>query len=713
MSQENRTTPAEQNSASSAETHDLTPAATHEISDVVLADSSTGAAPSFPVPSPPKSPPPAGPADAETEKLPSAKKDARRDRAPLAMLPGARVDDFEVVRMLGRGAFGHVYLARQLSLDRLVALKVSANRGSEGRTMARLEHQHIVQVFSEKVDPDFNQRLLCMQLVPGIGLEKLIGVLHATRAGSTEPPKGYPAGSLDLLHAPSSKLLAHDWNGGELLAIIDRSASLPAELDPAALHDREALSRMDAVEATAWFGARLAEALDFAHHHGVLHRDIKPANILVNPYGRPMLADFNISSQPVSSPSSVASPDREEERGGASDEMFGGTFAYMAPEHLDAFNPGDPTSPEAVTARSDIYSLGLVLHQLLDGRMSFALPNKNEKMADRLRTMADARRAERPTCRAGFPGARMTLERTIARCLEPNPDDRYASAAELAEQLDGCRRLRQAERQLPRPPAMLRPVLRRPFLWLVALVLLPQVVGSIVNITYNATQIVGHLTAAQQELFVKLVAGYNAIVYPIGIAMLVMAVFPVWRCWRALARAQPLASGQVETARRQALRLPRWVAAITAIGWFPGGFLFPLAIAIFEPRLPPLMAAHFIASFCLSGLIALAYSLCGVEFIVLRVLYAGMWRNARQFGDTARRELAPVTTHLRWIGRLAVAIPLLAATSTVLLGGEATNLTFRLLVAGLIILGLLGSIVASGVTRGLSQVVVALTSTKA
>ena len=112
-------------------------------------------------------------------------------------------------------------------------------------------------------------------------------------------------------------------------------------------------------------------------------------------------------------------------------------------------------------------------------------------------------------------------------------------------------------------------------------------------------------------------------------------------------------------------------------------------------------------------MIALAYSLCGVEFIVLRVLYPGMWRNARAFGNTARRELAPVSTHLRWIGRLAVAIPLLAATSTVLLGGEADNLMFRLLVAGLIILGLLGSIVASGVTRGLSQVVVTMTSTKA
>src|SRR4030095_5085432 len=116
-------------------------------------------------------------------------------------------DDFEVVKLLGRGAFGHVYLARQVSLDRLVALKISANRGSEGRTMARLEHQHIVQVFSETVDVDFDQRLLCMQLVPGIGLEKLIGMLHTAQAGSRE----HGARSQSNVPAPCSSLLAASW----------------------------------------------------------------------------------------------------------------------------------------------------------------------------------------------------------------------------------------------------------------------------------------------------------------------------------------------------------------------------------------------------------------------------------------------------------------------------------------------------------------------
>ena len=161
----------------------LPPAGTHDVSDVVLAESDdrrraelsrrrrrqVAARPPPPIRRHDKSPRSPAPAQARAR--------SRAD-GPVAR---RKVDDFEIVRMLGRGAFGHVYLARQMSLDRLVALKISANRGSEGRTMARLEHQHIVQVFSETVDPDFNQRLLCMQLVPGIGLEKLIGVLHAKR----------------------------------------------------------------------------------------------------------------------------------------------------------------------------------------------------------------------------------------------------------------------------------------------------------------------------------------------------------------------------------------------------------------------------------------------------------------------------------------------------------------------------------------------------
>jgi serine/threonine protein kinase len=489
---------------------DVKLAESDSVSDVQLAGSCTAAAPSFRMPAPPPNlaggPPP-----------PAAAPVAKRDQAPMALLPGAKVNDFEIVRLLGRGAFGHVYLARQISLDRLVALKISANRGSEGRTMARLEHQHIVQVFSETVDADFDQRLLCMQLVPGMGLDKLIGMLHAKQAVSSEQVSA----KSDSGNANSSPATARSWTGAELLEIIDQSGPLPTALDPSALHDREALSKMDAVEATAWFGARLAEALDFAHRHGVLHRDIKPANILVNPYGRPMLADFNISSQPVGSEAS-------------GEEMFGGTFAYMAPEHLDAFNPGDTTGHEAVTAKSDMYSLGLVLQQLLEGRVSIPKFERKAKMSDTLRTMADERRRAAPVCKSQIPSARMTLERSLCRCLEPNPDDRFESGAELAAQLDGCRHLREAELRLPKLSRGFTPLLRHPFLWLVILVILPQIAGSIVNISYNATQIVEKLTKPQKEQFVRLVGVYNAIMYPIAVVVFVIIVRRVLKSWTAL-----------------------------------------------------------------------------------------------------------------------------------------------------------------------------------
>jgi eukaryotic-like serine/threonine-protein kinase len=655
-----------------------------DVSDVVLAESATIRAPSFRAPSPAGSvPPQAGP----TIELRRDENRASRDKTPMALLPGAKVDDFEIVRLLGRGAFGHVYLARQVSLDRLVALKVSANRGSEGRTMARLEHQHIVQVFSETVDPDFNQRLLCMQLVPGIGLDKLIGLLH-DKARSHPEGTRQGAGSL----SPASA-----WTGKELIGFIDSSGSLPAALDPAALHDREALNDMDAVEATAWFGARLAEALDFAHHNGVLHRDIKPANILVNPYGRPMLADFNISSQPVGSEAS-------------GEEMFGGTFAYMAPEHLDAFNPGDTTGHEAVTAKSDLYSLGLVLQQLLNGRISFPLFTKKGSLVETLKKMASDRRTSSPVCCKGLPGARMTLERSISRCLEADPEDRYASGAELAEQLDGCRRLRESERQLPPVPAIFGRILRRPFVWLVALVVLPQVAASAVNIAYNLTQIVAEMDEAQKAQFYRTVNIYNAIVYPVAILAFVLTVRPIARVWKMLSNAERLTEGEVKEARRRALRIPRFIAGLTAFGWFPGAFIFPFVIwSTTGLRLS--LACHFVASFVLSGMIALAYSLGGVEFVVLRGLYPGLWRDAQHFTAVAREELAPVNRHLSWISRLAVAIPLVAATLVVMLG-SSPNLTFRLLVAALIFLGLFGLRVTSAITRHLSGVVVALTKPK-
>ncbi|MGE3640077.1 MAG: protein kinase, partial [Pirellulales bacterium] len=489
------------------------------------------------------------------------------------------------------------------------------------------------------------------------------------------------------------------WRGSDVLAIIDTSAQLPTALDPAALRDREAMGGMDDVETTAWIGARLAEALDFAHQRGVLHRDIKPANILVSPYGRPMLADFNISAQQV------------EEAGS---EMFGGTVAYMAPEHLDAFNPADETTEDAVSTQADIYSLGLVLDELLRGRPPQLTQAPGASMVERLRKLADYRRQKPPRAKEVVPSARKTLELSICRCLAPAPQDRFGTGADLAEQLEGCRQMRAAERALPAAADstywnVVPWITRRPFMWFVLLVVIPQLVASAFNISYNLTQIVTHLNHEQQQLFDKLVLVYNALMYPVALVLFIRAFVPVRQTWQRMHAATPLSAGEVTEARRQAMRLPLWVAGLTAAGWLPGGVLFPAILSLRTEALAPHIWFHFIASFTLSGLIALAYSLLGSQFVIQRALYPRMWDDVRQFTVIARKELAPMSKRLAWIQLLAGSA--FVAAVLMLAFNDITPI-FRGVVASLIVLGWAGYQLATQVTGSLTQIVLALTSGK-
>jgi hypothetical protein len=334
-------------------------------------------------------------------------------------------------------------------------------------------------------------------------------------------------------------------------------------------------------------------------------------------------------------------------------------------------------------------------------------------MVDMLRVLSDQRRNQPPNCCEGAPNARKTLDRTICRCLAPEPADRFASGAELAEQLDGCRQQRQAERRLPKPTRFVNWIVKRPFFWFVWLVVLPTLAGSAVNVWYNLSQVVRGLTASQQEMFWSMVTAYNVVVYPVAVALFAWAVFRVRRNWRAMHGVAPLAGGQAAEARRKALALPLWVAGLMVCGWLPGGVLFPAAIQISTEPLDVRTWMHFIASFTLSGLIALAYSLCGSQFVVQRALYPRMWDDVRYFTATSRQELAPMAARLGWIQGLAGSIPLLAAGLFIWLAGAETDPVFKIIVTTLIFLGAFGYHLTTHVTRSLTDTVVALTGAKA
>ena len=165
--------------------------------------------------------------------------------------------------------------------------------------------------------------------------------------------------------------------------------------------------------------AQLAEGLHHAHQRGILHRDIKPSNVLIAADGQPLLLDFNLA-QSGDDPAHAT---------------IGGTIAYMAPEHLRALVGRTPALIRQVDHRSDIYSLGMVLAEMLTGHRPFAqsgsysaIPLQIEAMAlERSRAVASVRR-DRPDLSWG-------LESIARKCLAAEPRDRYQRADHLADDL--------------------------------------------------------------------------------------------------------------------------------------------------------------------------------------------------------------------------------------------------------------------------------------
>ncbi|WP_435018012.1 protein kinase domain-containing protein [Tundrisphaera sp. TA3] len=296
---------------------------------------------------------------------------------------GQTIDGYLLEDELGRGSFARVFLARERQLaDRPVALKVTRVGSREPQTLARLQHTHIVPVYSYRTDPATGFHLLCM---PYYGRATLARLLE-------EPALGAPRA------------------GQDLLAALDRLD--PAD-GPAVGHQaaRAALARRPYPRAIAWWGARMAEALHHAHDLGVLHRDIKPSNILIASDGTPMLLDFNLAY--------------ESWRDGQGSATLGGTIAYMAPEHYQAMTLG---SGRGIDHRADIYSLGMVLLEMLEPMQAEGTPpSPGRPDADGPRG-----RIARAAAADGVPPA---LVAVIRRCLESSREDRYASASDLAADL--------------------------------------------------------------------------------------------------------------------------------------------------------------------------------------------------------------------------------------------------------------------------------------
>jgi serine/threonine protein kinase len=308
----------------------------------------------------------------------------------MSTTPLPRLGDFEVVREIGRGGMGVVYEARQVSLNRKVALKVlSGGLGltakavqrfrREAEAAARLHHTNIVPVYA--TGEQDGTHFYAMELIDGPSLDHAIRQLrHPSDGDEATPPAlsatgPYVEGGPGASSALSSSSLSSDGH------YFDTVARLVAEV---------------------------ADALDYAHRQGVVHRDIKPSNLLLSPDGRLSVNDFGLARV-------------LEEPGMTTTGEFVGTPMYMSPEQITA-------GRAPLDHRTDVYSLGATFYELLTLRPPFAAERRDQVIAQIIhKEPAPPRKLNRKVP--------VDLETICLKAMDKDPDRRYQTGKEMADDL--------------------------------------------------------------------------------------------------------------------------------------------------------------------------------------------------------------------------------------------------------------------------------------
>ena len=342
-----------------------------------------------------------------------------------AAISGLRqLGDFRIVREIGHGGMGVVYEAVQESLGRRVALKVlsPALLGSEravsrfrreAETVARLHHTSIVPVFG--VGEERGLHYYVMQFIDGQPLNEVIDGLRDKTGDSTgqasrtvgprsEQPLEDPRHSAGLSGNLTLDLPQSDLPGSDL----PRSPSRPTSddsLEGAVEKLSARLRTKDYWKTVARIGNQVAEALQYAHSSGVCHRDIKPANLLIAEDGTVWLVDFGLARL------------AEENELTQTGDLLG-TLRYMSPEQVVG----------EFDNRSDVYSLGLTLYELLTFRPAHDASIRSRILQQITEKSPHARRLINPNIPAD-------LETIVLKATAHAPADRYQTAGELADDL--------------------------------------------------------------------------------------------------------------------------------------------------------------------------------------------------------------------------------------------------------------------------------------
>ncbi len=312
------------------------------------------------------------------------------------------IGDFEIIRELGRGGMGVVYEARQKSLKRRVALKVlSSGLGLSSKAILRfrreaeaagkLHHTNIVPIYTTGEDKGIHY--YAMEFIDGPSLDAVIKDLkHETteKSDTSEPDVDVPG-----------------WL--RKTALYDATGPSPARIDALSVSSSSTVAQGSRYfDHVATMIAEVADALDHAHEHGVIHRDIKPSNLLLAPDGRLSLNDFGLARM-------------LEQPGMTMSGEFVGSPLYMSPEQITA---GRVT----IDHRTDIYSLGATLYELLTLQPPFPGKTRDQVLSQILHKDAVAPRK----LHRKVP---IDLDTICMKAIDKDPDRRYQTAGQLANDL--------------------------------------------------------------------------------------------------------------------------------------------------------------------------------------------------------------------------------------------------------------------------------------
>ncbi|UUO09174.1 serine/threonine protein kinase [Blastopirellula sp. J2-11] len=536
-------------------------------------------------------------------------------RAHAKFATGDRVGDFYLMSALGAGAFGSVFLARQETMQRLVALKISMDRGTEAQTLAQLDHPNIVRVYDQCRLPGENLRLLYMQFVAG-------GTLHGViRDGNRKQRR-------------DASLLAET-----IAETLDKTGVVTAQNVPL----KSELADRPWSEITCRIGMELASALHYAHLQGILHRDVKPANVLLEANGTAKLADFNISFSSQLEGTSPAA-------------YFGGSLAYMSPEQLEACHPEHHRQASDLDGRSDVFSLGVLLWELLFGERPFGDEAIVGSWYTSLLGMADIRREQIPQPKqmpTDDVGRRLLA--ILRRCLKPELRDRYQTADHLARDLGLCLEPRVARLQDRSKRGLLGLATRHPLLATTIAGIGPNAVAGFFNFVYNDQAIIRKLEGTNSyDAFWNVQFVINSIAFPLAI---ILGGFYVWPFVKGLRHVlDQEAPTDLQLARRRAFRIGRFISYLGIAEWTIAGIAYPVALHLILGGLERQWYAHFLGSLLICGMIAAAYPFFFLSTLAIRAFIPPLLE-AEPLSTSDVRELRWLAKHMDWFLYLAGGVP--------------------------------------------------------